>query len=118
LICSFVLLINIIAMSLSVKIRKTTVKSNPKIKGNRKNYGKNSSSGKIQVYNEVTGNYVFRDPITQDLVINRSSQPVAGLRIISSGLDANFEIDKDFAIKSEEALVEIFNEKRREKLAS
>jgi hypothetical protein len=104
-------------MSLSVKFRKATVKSNPKAKGNRKNYRKSSSS-KIQVYNEVTGNYVFRDPITQELVINRSSKPVEGLRIVRSGLAANFEIDKDFAIKSEEALVEIFNEKRREKLAS
>lgn len=71
---------------------------------------KGAVSGRSQIYNPTTGNYIKRDTTTgQFLDVKSDGTPFKGIRKEKTGFKANPSIDRNTALKVEKAVIAVMN---------
>lgn len=71
---------------------------------------KGAVSGRSQIYNPTTGNYIKRDTTTgQFLDVKSDGTPFKGVRKEKAQFKANPSIDRNTALKVEKAVIAVMN---------
>ena len=79
-----------------------------------KNSRKGAVSGRSQVFNPSTGNYVKRDTTTgQFIAVKSDGTPFKGVRKESISIKPNPNVKKETAKKAESAVIKVKNSKKK-----